>query len=194
MMGLAFFADHEAAAELPGNSADGWHTWTVTGADSANGGCCFSWRGGVAQSNGCHLDGRHITQGLGNDCISESGRLQIYALLDAGKAIEVRALSPQCSVTADSEIADLGEVSPDQSIAWLEQLLNVRGDLRLDAMAAISAHNTTQSVDALVRVIENRKISRNDREHALFWLVQSDSDQAFHYLDRMLAGRASSTR
>jgi hypothetical protein len=40
----------------------------------------------------------------------------------------------------------------------------------------------------LFTVLGDQQMHREVREQALFWLAQSDSDRAFEYLDRLLAG------
>ena len=59
--------------------------------------------------------------------------------------------------------------------------------LRKDAVFAISLLPESQSVNALLGLLEDRQMHREVREQALFWLVQSDSDQAYAYLDRLFA-------
>jgi hypothetical protein len=61
-------------------------------------------------------------------------------------------------------------------------------DLREDAIFAISRLPGERAVDALLGVLANPQMHREVREQALFWLAHSDSDRAFEYLDRLLAG------
>ena len=68
-------------------------------------------------------------------------------------------LSSNCSVTAESAIEDHGLVSAAESVAWFRS------------------------------VIENRRADRDVREQTLFALVQTESDAAFRYLDRLLTDR-----
>jgi hypothetical protein len=61
-------------------------------------------------------------------------------------------------------------------------------ELRKDAIFAMSQLQGERAVDALFAVLRNRQLPQGVREQALFWLAQSDSDRAFEYLDRLLAG------
>jgi hypothetical protein len=61
-------------------------------------------------------------------------------------------------------------------------------NVRKEAVFAMSQLPGERGVDALFAVLGNRQMHREVREQALFWLAQSDSDRAFEYLDRLLAG------
>jgi hypothetical protein len=39
---------------------------------------------------------------------------------------------------------------------------------------------------ALIKVAESRELPREDRKRAIFWLVQSGSDGAMAYLDKVV--------
>jgi hypothetical protein len=110
--------------------------------------------------------------------------LQIYALMESGLASKLVALSPQCPITAASEINDLGLAAGDDSMQWLRQ--QVTGDNRLseDALSAIAGHEA--GIDTLIATLEDRNLPMDLREQALFWLAQSDTDQAYDYLTALL--------
>jgi hypothetical protein len=59
--------------------------------------------------------------------------------------------------------------------------------VRDQAVFALSQLPEPGNVAALVRVAEDRGIERDARKQALFWLGQSESDEALHYLDRLLS-------
>jgi hypothetical protein len=162
---------------------DGWYTWTVPAVDSNSDWCCFSWRGGSATKQGCDLDGKNRGYGSSDDDRNDTGEMQIYALLKDGGVEQVRALSPMCPVTAESPINDLGQVSGPDSIDWLRLQIDEDSALNDDAIAAISMHNDPQALEALVATIENRKLQRDDRKVAVFWLAQNGSDEAMEYFD-----------
>ena len=61
-------------------------------------------------------------------------------------------------------------------------------DVREEAVFALSQLPDDRAVKALAAVLENQKLDREIREQALFWLAQSDSDQAFAYVDRLFGG------
>jgi hypothetical protein len=60
-------------------------------------------------------------------------------------------------------------------------------DVREDAVFALSQLPEDRAVNALGRVLEDRRLDREVREQALFWLAQSDSDEAYEYLDAILS-------
>jgi hypothetical protein len=62
-------------------------------------------------------------------------------------------------------------------------------DVREQAIFALSQLPDERATEALVNVIEDRRLSSEDRKHALFWLAQLDSDPALAYLERILSSR-----
>jgi hypothetical protein len=58
--------------------------------------------------------------------------------------------------------------------------------VRDQAVFALSQLPEPGNVAALVRVAEDRGMQRDARKQALFWLGQSESDEALRYLDRLL--------
>lgn len=148
-----------AAADLPQIQGDGWYTWQVdeTGADIEM--CCFTRDRSKNVRSGCDLDGRNRSFSGHGDCATEPGKLQIYAHVKNGKAIDIRALSSNCAVSSTSEIKDLGLVSAADNLTWFR-----------------------------VR-IEDRSLDRQVREAALFALAMSESDAAYAYFDRLLSSR-----
>lgn len=61
-------------------------------------------------------------------------------------------------------------------------------DVRKEAIFALTELPGERDVDALFVILGDRKMDRELRKQALFWLVQSESDRAFAYVDNLLAG------
>jgi HEAT repeat protein len=61
--------------------------------------------------------------------------------------------------------------------------------VRDELVFALSQLPDDRAFKALIAVIEDRKMSDDDREQALFWLAQSDSDLAFEYLNELISRR-----
>jgi hypothetical protein len=162
---------------------DGWYTWTVPTVESTSDWCCYSWRSGSARKQRCDLDGKNRGYGSSDDYRNSTGEMQIYALLKDGGVEQIRALSPMCSVTSQSAINDLGPLSGSDSIDWLRLQIDEDSALNDDAIAAISMHDDPQALQALVAMIENRTLQRDDRKMAVFWLAQNASDEAMEYFD-----------
>lgn len=59
-------------------------------------------------------------------------------------------------------------------------------DVREEAVFALSQLPGERAVDALLAVVENRRLDLERRKNALFWLVQSESDRAFTSVERLL--------
>jgi len=62
-------------------------------------------------------------------------------------------------------------------------------DVRDDFIFALSQFPDERAFKALIAVIEDRKLSDDDREQALFWLAQSESNLAFEYLSELISRR-----
>lgn len=54
------------------------------------------------------------------------------------------------------------------------------------AVFAVSQLPGPRSTEALLDIVEDRSLSQDAREQALFWLAQSDSADAWAYIDRLL--------
>jgi hypothetical protein len=50
-------------------------------------------------------------------------------------------------------------------------------------------HADDVALPALQSLVEDRSQDRELREQALFWLAQSDSDEAYRYIDSLLGRR-----
>ena len=177
------------AAEFAAPTDDGWHLWQVQGSEDGATACCYRWRNGTSSKQGCDLDGQHggsITVGA---CDIEGDQISVYVRMNAGKVTKIRALTSDCPVTTRSPLDDLGVVSNSASVAWLLRQVDAETDVSEDAIAAISMHVGDEAFTALTSLVEDRDSSRKLREQALFWLAQSDSDEAFSYLDRLLSRR-----
>ena len=145
-----------AADELLQPDADGWHTWQVDEPGVSSEMCCFSWNRGTKSRKGCNLDGDSIAFSDSGDCAVAPGTIQVYVRLSNGKPKDIRVLSSNCPVSTESDVADHGLVSSIESLGWFRS------------------------------IIEDQRLDMDVREEALFGLVQSESDAAFEYLDRLL--------
>lgn len=85
-------------------------------------------------------------------------------------------------------LAQTGE--PGSEDAILRAVRDERDDdVREEAVSALAQLPDGRDVDALLDVLRDRRLSREVREQALFWLAQSESERAFEYIDRLLSGR-----
>ena len=88
---------------------------------------------------------------------------------------------------ANTEISDLGSVSADDSIDWLRPYINAKSDVASDALAAISRHQGNYAFQVLAEVVESTA-DYDFREEAIFWMVMSETENAFAYIDRLIMG------
>lgn len=121
--------------------------------------CCLSFRGGKVAGNACRLDGSTMSIATDGDCAAGPGAAQVYVRIADGAPVHIWLLSSSCPVSANVSIEDHDVLSDEDSVAWFRS------------------------------VIENRRVDQGVREEALFALVQTESDEAFSYLDRLLTGR-----
>ena len=178
-----------AAAQTIDPASDGWHTWRVAASATAPAWCCLRWNTGRPVPQVCDLDSRTSDHNYSSMDVEVTGQIQIYALFDSGVPVRIRTLSPRCEVKSDSAITDLGTVSADASVAWLERIATPGAKLNEDIHASLSVHQGDRALRALITVIENRTLDMGDRRSALFWLVQSDSELVSGYMDSLFASR-----
>jgi hypothetical protein len=119
-----------------------------------------------------------------------------FALSQSEAANRSDALIRQGREDADPEVrsqawfwlAQTGAAESEEAI--LEAIADDRdGDVREEAVFALSQLPEERGVDALFALLREPAVPRSIRERALFWLAQSDSDRAYDYLDRLLAGQ-----
>ncbi len=115
---------------------------------------------------------------------------QFYVLIKSGKPKEIEIVGHWCNRWNGSDkkypvATDLGMLDTNSSIDWLQQYTGERTDLSSEALAAISRHEGTRAVQVLIDIVES-KAHMDVREEAVFWMAQSDSEEAFNYLDRLL--------
>ena len=147
----------------------------------------FTWTdGGAAEFAAPTDDGWHVWQVQGSE---DSDQVSVYVRMKAGKVTKIRALTSDCPVTTSTPVNDMGVVSNGASVAWLLQQVDAGARISESALAAISAHAGDEAFTALTTLVEDRDSSRNLREQALFWLAQSNTDEAFNYFDRLLSKR-----
>jgi len=162
---------HAAPVVITGLGESGWHTWQVESVESAPDMCCYTWKKGTANSGQCDLDRRGGGFSSTDDESFADDVVQIYAQMTSGNVTQIRVLSAQCPVTADTEIKDLGIVDTDDSVSWLQPFIADGGKLSSNAIAAVAVHHGTHARDVL---IETAKFGRrqDDREEAIFWMAQ----------------------
>jgi len=133
-------------------------------------------------------DGWHVWQVQGTAGGDIDGdQLSIYVRIDAGRVTRIRARTSNCPVTTRTAVNDMGAVSNSASVGWLLRQVDADSQVADGALAAISAHAGDDAFVALTALLEDRDRRQKTREQALFWLAQSESEQAFDYLDALLS-------
>jgi hypothetical protein len=181
---LVLAAIYSEAAAAPNFDADGWHTWQVQSDDAAVR-CCGIWTRGKLTAGGCNLDTGRSSRACNE--LAATDEVRIFVRSQAGKVVDIRALSPGCPVESEHEIHELGNVDNADSIAWLQPYMTADDDLGEAAIMAVAAHSGAAAVAALRTLIEDRRLDQDLRERALFWLVAAGSDDAFAYVSALLA-------
>jgi hypothetical protein len=77
-------------------------------------------------------------------------------------------------------------VTTAESINWLRREIYENGTEADEAIMTLSFHRGAQALGALFEILEDTDLRHDAREQALFWLVQTDSDEAYAYLDKLL--------
>jgi HEAT repeats len=156
--------------------------------------CCYdSFNDANACCGMCRLEnGGGITMTTG-DVQSRGTRITleppteflILARVENGAVMRVRTFTPDCDVDAGNmPVVWLTDVRPDDSVAWLSDLIKAAGADRErtnrvgdPALAALSMHTAPAALTALIRFAKESESTRL-RGQALFWLAQRAGEQA----------------
>lgn len=182
---LTMFAFNLAADEIRFDD-DGWYRWEVPAGHGGTRSCCYSYRNGSMLQKGCNLG-----HGSGDFTVSEpcdvmSRTMHVFVEYRDGRIREIQPLSSACPVKSDTAVVHIENVSEAQSVRWLEDQAKHNPKMADEAVMAISFHAKEYALESLVGLLEDRTQDQDAREQALFWLVQSDYDEAYAYLDRLL--------
>jgi hypothetical protein len=82
---------------------------------------------------------------------------------------------------ADSGVAD------SEPVIFEALRTDPDADVREDAVFALSQLPDERAIASLLRIVNDPGMAHELREHALFWLVQSDSDEAYDAIDRLFS-------
>lgn len=148
---------------------DGWYGWRVAASGGQRVWCCGQWSMGRPMQTGCDLDRRGSNLTIMDTDEYQAGEMQLYVLLDAGKPADIRTLSPQCAVTSDRPISDLGLITTDTSLDWLQEYADPQSGISSDVLAAMAVHEGARARDALVK-IARRGSTVEHRKDAIEWL------------------------
>ena len=179
------FAPQLTAGEIKLDQ-DGWYRWEVAAGAGGEKACCYRFNNGNVQRVGCRLGHGMDEFDSQEPCDIRSDSMQIYVEVRDGRVREIRPLSSACPVRSETDIRIIEDVTTADSIAWLKQQVNDQPALADEAIMALSFHTKEVALQALFDLLENRDQWQETREEALFWLIQSDYDEAFVYLDRLL--------
>jgi hypothetical protein len=171
---------------------EGWNTWRVISNDAYRKSCCYLWNMGKRTAKICDVDAAVTAISTTRDAASEGVEIQVYVRIESGRASRILMLSPQCPAQALSPINDLGLIAAESSIVWLQTYVLSRGDVAEQALGAIAGHSG--GVGELIVVAEDQRLPMVMRERALFWMVQSNSDDAFDYVAMLLSRREGGPR
>ena len=117
--------------------------------------------------------------------VSQFDEEQFYVLVKSGEPRKIEIVGHWCSDRKHTNAVDLGLLETDASIDWLQQYTGKRSDLGSDALAAVSRHTGSRALNILIDIVES-DAHMDVREEAVFWMAQSQSDDAYDYLDRLL--------
>lgn len=181
---LAFATPAGADIALRG---DGWHRWEVPAGAGGRNACCYEFRKfHVTGAVGCRLGHGENDLDPTDNCDVTSDLMHIYVEVKDGAVREIQALSSKCPVSVDGQVRVQEGVSSHDSIAWLLRQVKDHPRHAEEAIMTVSFHAEGEALAALIGLIEDTSQKQDAREDALFWLVQTESEEAFAYLDRLL--------
>lgn len=165
---------------------DGWYRWEVPAGSGGQNSCCYSFNNGTVVRKGCRLGYGMDEFSITEPCDETSGFMQVFVEVRNGRVQEIRPLSSACPVQSESKVTTFEDVTEDQSVAWLKDQIAHNPKMADEAVMALSFHTRAHALESLFALLEDRNQRQDTRKQALFWLVQSDYDEAFAYLDELL--------
>jgi HEAT repeat protein len=120
-------------------------------------------------------------------------RLLVFVRGDKDGVARVRCFTDDCDIDANSRtIHWLGEANGAQSVALMEKIAGTAADTKRDreevqerAVSAIAVHADPSALAALDR-LEGRETDKDLRSNIVFWIGQSNSDEATAILRRVI--------
>lgn len=182
-----FLAEPAIAAALDALDADGWYSWRVAAAEDAPARCCFTWDDKSPRSGACNLDSRHFNYGPCEGAGATNGFVQIYARIESGNAVQLRALSPECPIESGSAVSDLGEVDVDESFDWLSGQVGSDSRVGEQAIAAIAVHRGEAPLQYLFDAAHGAA-DGDIRKSAVFWLAQTGATESEEAIMQVITG------
>jgi hypothetical protein len=176
------------AAKLDALAADGLYTWRVASAEDTPAWCCSCWMSNSPRAGACDLDRRDSSFAVSDRFPATSEEMQIYVLIESGKAQRIRVLSPQCQVTSQREVVDLGAVGVAESLAWLEGNVTRPAPVSTHALAAIAVHKGSAALRFLIDTV-NTGPTMELRKDAIFAMSQLQGERAVDALFAVLRNR-----
>ncbi|MDX1554706.1 MAG: hypothetical protein R3212_01635 [Xanthomonadales bacterium] len=167
---------------------DGWYRWEVAAGAAGQKACCYNFRSGNIQRVECRLGDSGDGMIMEDDCEVHSDMMQVFVEVSGGRVREIQPLSSTCPVRTPADIRTIDRVSTADSIEWLKAQVAHNPTIADEAVMTLSFHAEREALQALVTILEDSQNRMDAREQALFWMVQSGSDEAFAYLDRLLDG------
>ena len=173
ILGLACPAPAPAAEpKLP---RGGWVSWQVPAVAGAPNWCCFSsWDHGEPSAMSCRLDAGLHGYGV-HDGDATTDTVTIYARTAGGKLDRLQALSASCPVETKTPVQKLGDVTPEDSVRWLEARARREGtdgsgkrSLGENALAALALHRGDLAREGMAGFTRDPRVET--RKKAVFWL------------------------
>lgn len=164
-----------APAAEPRLPRDGWVSWQAPAVAGAPNWCCFSsWDHGEPSSMSCRLDSGLHGYGV-HDGDATTDTVTIYARTAGGKLDRLQALSSSCPVETKTPVQKLGDVTPEDSVRWLEAQARREGaearnerSIGENALAALALHRGDLARDGMARFTRDARVET--RKKAVFWL------------------------
>lgn len=180
-----FLAEPAIGDPLDALDKEGWYTWSVEAVEDAPAWCCLTWNREMPVPQTCDLDNGNSGYGNCGDQRLVSGFVQVYAKVESGKTVKLRALSPDCRVEAKGGVTDLGPVDVDESFDLLSGLVGRDYGVSEDAVAAIAMHRG----EAPLRFLSDAANGATEidiRKSAMFWLGQVRFAEASGTIERLM--------
>ncbi|HSK77826.1 MAG TPA: HEAT repeat domain-containing protein [Thermoanaerobaculia bacterium] len=151
--------------------------------------CCYD-KGGATT---CHL--KDHSRGWGSRDLDQplrDPRLKVLLRFEAGELAEIRSFSEDCPLdVGGSRLASLGNVKPEESVAYLSELAKAGsagyGNPAAEAVLALAMH---RNADSALEELASAPSPRKTREDALFWIGRTRGESGARFLAGLLRDEA----
>ena len=182
---VALVGARDALASLGEIGPDGWYTWQVDAVEDAPNWCCYGERLDRYYGGGCDIEDLDTRFSSFDSDDQPVQQMQVYVQMSGGAVRQVQTLGDACPIQSDSDVRNLGRIEAEESMRWLERVIEPHSRNSTQALGSIAVHAGMAAQEFLVGVADNGDEIEN-RKDAVFWLGQVRAKEAESDIVRLM--------